>query len=103
MGGGGGVISFSRDFSGDPGGDGNLGRPRIEELGVVPLEGGVALLDLEGGRLEGVAPLGGVIGGVAESADPLRWGFLGGLSGGESDLLRLLQEVPVPPLYLSWR
>ena len=72
MGGGGGVISLARDFSGDPGGLGNLGRPLIEEFGVVPLEGGVALLDLEGGRLQGVAPLGGVMGGVAESAEPLR-------------------------------
>ncbi len=40
---------------------------------MVPLEGGVALLeDLEGGRLEGVTPLGGVIGGVAESEPALR-------------------------------
>ena len=40
---------------------------------MVPLDGGVALLeDLEGGRLEGVTPLGGVIGGVAESEPALR-------------------------------
>ena len=50
--GGGGGVSFNRDFSGDPGGDGNLGRPLMDELGVVPLDGGVALLDdLEAGRL----------------------------------------------------
>ena len=64
----------SLDFSGDPGGEGYLGRLlRTEEVGVVPLLGGVALLlDLEAGRLEGVAPLGGVMGGVAESLEPLR-------------------------------
>jgi hypothetical protein len=48
---------------------------------VFPLEGGVALLDVRlGGLEEGVAPLGGVTGGVVES--PLRCAFFGGLSGG---------------------
>ena len=38
---------------------------------MVPLEGGVALLDdLEAGRLLGVAPLGGVMGGVVVSLVP---------------------------------
>ena len=38
---------------------------------MVPLDGGVALLDdLEAGRLLGVAPLGGVIGGVVVSLGP---------------------------------
>ena len=61
-----------------------MGRPdRTEDVGVVPREGGVALLDvLEGGRLEGVVPRGGVMGGVAESLEPRKCGFLGGLSGG---------------------
>jgi len=55
----------------------------MDELGVVPLDGGVALLDdLEAGRLLGVAPLGGVIGGVVASPAPRKCGFLGGLSGG---------------------
>ena len=48
-----------------------MGRPLTDDVGVVPLEGGVALLeDLESGRLLGVAPLGGVIGGVVESPAP---------------------------------
>ena len=76
MGGGGGRgVSCSLDFSGDPGGEGYLGRlfRIIEDVGVVPRLGGVALLlDLEAGRLEGVAPLGGVMGGVAESLEPLK-------------------------------
>ena len=80
-----------------------MGRPRIEELGVVPLDGGVALLDLEGGLEEGVAPLGGVTGGVAESVEPLRCGFFGGLSGGDVLDFCRLHEAPVPPLYLSCR
>ena len=43
----------------------------------------MALLDvLDGGRLEGVVPRGGVIGGVAESVEPRKCGFFGGLSGG---------------------
>lgn len=68
-----------RLFSGDPGGDGNFGLPLTEEVGVVPLEGGVALLEvLEGGREIGVTPLGGVAGGEF----PRRCGFLGGRSGG---------------------
>ena len=51
----------------------------------MPLDGGVALLDdLESGRLQGVVPLGGVIGGVVVSPGPRKWGFLGGLSGGRS-------------------
>lgn len=75
-------MSLSRDFSGDPGGDGNLGLPCLtEDVGVVPLEGGVALDEvLDGGLLEGVTPRGGVAGGVVES---LKCGFLGGLSGGK--------------------
>ena len=78
MGGGGGKgVSCSLDFSGDPGGEGYLGRlfRIIEDVGVVPRLGGVALLlAREAGRLElhGVTPLGGVIGGVAESLEPLK-------------------------------
>ena len=79
MGGGGGRgVSCSLDFSGDPGGEGYLGRlfRIIEDVGVVPRLGGVALLlAREAGRLElldGVTPLGGVIGGVAESLEPLK-------------------------------
>ena len=85
MGGGGKGVSCSLHFSGDPGGDGYLGRLlRTEDVGVVPRLGGVValLLEREAGRLEGVTPLGGVMGGVAESLEPLRCGFFGGLSGG---------------------
>ena len=61
-----------------------MGRPLTDEVGVVPLDGGVALLEvLESGLLLGVAPLGGVIGGVVRSPlAPLKCGFFGGLSGG---------------------
>lgn len=71
----------------------------MEELGVVPLEGGVALLELlEEGRLEleGVTPLGGVTGGEAESR---KCGFFGGRSGGKTvDFLVTLLLVEE-----SWR
>ena len=74
-----------------------MGRlPLTEEVGVVPLDGGVALLDdLESGRLQGVAPLGGVIGGVVVSPGPLKWGFLGGLSGGSSGWIVCQIGVPL--------
>lgn len=97
-------MSLSRDFSGDPGGDGNLGLPCLtEEVGVVPLEGGVALEEvLDGGRLEGVTPRGGVAGGVVESLF-LRCGFLGGLSGGKLFSMELsgdkLCQIGVDPVF----
>lgn len=66
------------------------------QVGVAPLEGGVALLeDLEGGLEEGVAPRGGVTGGVV-SFEPLKCGFLGGRSGGVSCCCACWPEEAVP-------